>query len=70
MQEDNGKEDDVTIPTDVAMSCINKVQAWLESNSDEIIFTSAASTISPASCIILSEDDDDDNVMQKADTLI
>ena len=70
MQEDNDKEDDVTIPTDEALSTsITKVQAWLDSNSDEIIFTSAASSISHASCIILS-DDDDDNAMQKTYTVI
>ena len=67
MQEDNGKEDD-----EASSSSVSKVQSWLDMNSDEILFTSAASSISPASCIILSDDDDDcdddddDNAMQKA----
>ena len=66
------QKDDVTVPTDEAISSsINKVQAWLDSTSDEIIFMTAASCISPASCIILlDDDDDDDNAMQKADTVI
>ena len=76
MQEENGKEDNVIVPTDEAMSSsISKVQAWLDSNRDEIIFSSAASTISAASCIIMSDrddddDDDDDYAMQKVNTVI
>ena len=46
------------------------VKYRLNNKSDEIKFTSAASTISQASCIIRSYDNDDDNAMQKADTYI
>ena len=68
MQEGNGKQDYVIVPTDEATnSSISKVETWLDSNSDEIIFTYAASSISPRSCIFMPEDDDD-NAMQKADS--
>ena len=60
MQE-GGKEDDVTAPTDVTLSSGRKVQEWLDRNSDEILFTPATGSISPASCIILSSGDDDDD---------